>query len=60
VLGFSYRDADRILDRIRAITAEQVQAVARKYFDDDSLTVVALLPQPLDKAPAKPAPGMRH
>ena len=60
VLGFSYRDADRILDRIRAITAEQVQAVARKYFDDDSLTVVALLPQPLDKAPAKPAPGLRH
>ena len=60
VLGFSHRDADRILERIRAVTGEQVQSVARRYFDDDSLTVATLLPQPLDKAPAKPAAGTRH
>jgi zinc protease len=60
VLGFSYRDADRILERIRGVTGEQVQAVARKYFDEDSLTVVTLLPQPLDQARAKPAVGLRH
>ena len=60
ILGFSYRDADRILDRIRAVTGEEVQAVARKYFDDDTLTVVTLLPQPLDQARVKPASGQRH
>ncbi|HEY0878757.1 MAG TPA: pitrilysin family protein [Zeimonas sp.] len=46
--GFSYRDADRILARIAAVTAEQVQAVARKYFDsEETLTVATLLPQPI-------------
>ncbi len=60
VLGFSHRDADRILERIRGVTGEQVQAVARKYFDEDSLTVVTLLPQPLDQARAKSAASLRH
>lgn len=60
-LGFSHRDADRILQRIRAVTAAQVQAVARRYFDDDTMTVVTLLPQPLDAAARpRPAAGLRH
>ncbi len=46
--GFSYRDADRILARIAAVTPEQVQAVAKKYFgSDQTLTIATLLPQPL-------------
>ncbi len=57
--GFSYADADRILARIRTVTSEQVQAVAKKYFGDDALTVATLLPQPLG-APRKPIPGARH
>jgi len=55
-------DADeRIIARLRAVTADQVKAVADKYFGDDQLTVGILLPQPLDKnrPPRKPVPGMR-
>jgi zinc protease len=59
--GRSHRDADRILERIRSVSAAQVQAVAGRYFGDDSLTVVTLLPQPIDPAAARrPAPSMRH
>ncbi|MBN9460557.1 MAG: insulinase family protein [Burkholderiales bacterium] len=59
--GFSHRDADRVLERIRAVTAAEVQAVARKYFGDDALTAVTLLPQPPEPAaPRPPAAGMRQ
>ncbi len=58
--GFSYRDADRILARIAAVTADEVQAVAKKYFaSDQTLTIATLLPQPLpegERAQAQP-PG---
>ncbi|RPH66957.1 MAG: insulinase family protein [Burkholderiales bacterium] len=62
VAGFSHRDADRILERIRAVSAAEVQAVASKYFGDDALTVVTLLPQPIaNGAVRKPPPaGARH
>ncbi|MFP5405699.1 MAG: insulinase family protein, partial [Gammaproteobacteria bacterium] len=57
ITGYSYRDADRILERIRAIRGADVQAVARKYFADDALTVATLLPQPVEAAgPAAPPP----
>ncbi len=58
--GYSYRDADRILERIRSVGTADVQAVARKYFGDDELTVATLLPQPVDKSapPAAPPPGL--
>ncbi|MCM5571710.1 insulinase family protein [Burkholderiaceae bacterium FT117] len=61
VSGYSHRDADRILDKVRAVTAADVQAVARKYFGDDALTVVTLKPQPIDpKAQRRPPPAGRH
>jgi zinc protease len=41
---------ERLIERLRGVTAEQVKAVASKYFGDDQLTVVQLLPQPLDMA----------
>ncbi|HET7765490.1 MAG TPA: pitrilysin family protein [Burkholderiales bacterium] len=46
--GLSFRDADRIPEAIKAVTAEQVRSVAAKYLVDDSLTVAVLDPQPLD------------
>ena len=59
--GLSHRDIDRVLERIKAVTAEQVRAAAKQYFVDDKLTVVVLDPQPLDQAKPRPAPpGMRH
>ncbi len=56
-------DADEVvIERLRKVTAEQVKAVAAKYFGDDALTVGTLLPQPLDpnRKPRAATPGARH
>jgi zinc protease len=59
--GLSHKDIDRVLERIKAVTAEQVRAAAKEYFVDDALTVVVLEPQPLNHAKPRPAPsGARH
>lgn len=59
--GFSWRDIDRLLEKIRSVTAEEVQAVAKKYFSDDTLTVAVLDPQPIDPAaPKKRGFATRH
>ncbi|MBI4998728.1 MAG: insulinase family protein, partial [Rhodocyclales bacterium] len=59
--GFHWRDYDKLLEKLRAVTAEEVQAVAKKYFGDDTLTVVMLDPQPIDEAkPKKSATATRH
>jgi zinc protease len=58
--GLSYRDIDRVLDGVKAVSAEQVRAVAKQYFVDDNLTVVVLDPQPLDSSQRRPAPAVRH
>jgi len=47
-VGLSWEDADTYLERIEAVTADQVQAVARKYLLPDRLTVAELVPQPID------------
>ena len=46
-VGLGWQKLDEYPDRIRAVTAEQVQAVARKYLVNDSLTVAILEPQSL-------------
>jgi zinc protease len=61
-LGLPLDAGDRVIERLRAVTAEQVKAVAAKYFGDDQLTVAVLQPQPLD-TPRKPRTlpaGSRH
>jgi zinc protease len=59
--GLSYRDADRILERIRAVTADEVRAAARKVFVDDHSTIATLDPQPVDpKRPRPRATAPRH
>jgi zinc protease len=62
VLGLPLDAGERLIARLRAVTAEQVKAVAGQYFGDDQLTVAVLLPQPLDKTrqPRKPLAGTRH
>jgi len=59
--GFPLDTDPRLIARLRAVTAQQVQAVAGKYFGDDALTVATLLPQPIDKnrKPRAPVAGMR-
>jgi len=60
--GMSYRQIDRIIERLSAVTPAQVQAVAQKYFSDDQLTIATLSPLPVTaQADGKPAvPGLRH
>jgi len=59
--GVHWRDIDTLLEKIRSVTAEEVQAAARKYFDDATLTVAVLDPQPLpDGAQKKSAAAARH
>ena len=45
--GLDYRDRQTRFERLKAVTADQVKAVAGKFFVDDHLTVAVLDPQPL-------------
>ena len=46
-VGLDWRVGDQYVDKIKAVTAEQVRDVARKYLIDDHLTVAVLDPQPI-------------
>ncbi len=59
--GFSYRDLDLYIEKLKQVTAGQVREVTRKYLIDDVLTVAYLDPQPLEVTPRRAAPaGVRH
>lgn len=53
-LGRGWRVADEYIAKLNAVTAEQVQAVARKYLTDDALTIAILEPQPLSRTDVQP------
>jgi zinc protease len=55
IAGHSWREEERFAERLKAVTAEQVRAVARKYLVDDALTVGVLEPQPVERRPKPPA-----
>jgi zinc protease len=57
--GISHTNIDRIIEKLKTVTAQQVQEVAQKYFGDDALTVATLIPLPLSEKKAPPA-GLRH
>lgn len=59
-VGLSYRKLDRMLEKLQKVSAAEVQAVARKYFNDDALTIGLLDPQPLDGKPRRPGAAPRH
>jgi zinc protease len=59
--GLTHRVADIFVEKLKAVTADQVREVAKKYLIDDALTVAYLDPQPMSgKRPAGPPPGVRH
>jgi zinc protease len=62
VQGFGVDAGGQLIAQLRAVTAEQVQSVAQRYFGDDALTVAYLVPQPLDKnrKPRTAIAGARH
>lgn len=59
-IGLSWKDADEYLEKIEAVTAKQVRAVAKKYLVEDRLTVAELVPQPIDPARPPRSGGAGH
>lgn len=51
--GIGHRQIDRTIEKLKAVTPQQVQQVAKKYFSDDGLTIATLIPESLPKQPAK-------
>ena len=61
-VGLGWQKKDEYLEKINQVTAKQVQAVAKKYLQDDRLTVAILDPQKIDvnKRPKHKVSGGRH
>jgi zinc protease len=55
--GLSWRDDIRLLTGLRSVTTEEVREIARRYFDDTSLTTARLDPLSLPAAPAQTPPA---
>lgn len=49
-VGLGWQHAEVYVERVRAVTAEQVQQVARKYLIEESLTTAILEPLPVQDA----------
>ena len=54
-LGLGWQAKDQYIEKIKAVTAEQVQQVARKYLVDKGLSVAVLDPLPIDQKTAHKA-----
>jgi zinc protease len=59
-VGLRWTLADARPARLQAVTAEQVQAVARKYLIEENMTVTRLEPQPGKKPKPARAAGGHH
>jgi zinc protease len=59
-VGLDWRLMDEYVDRVRAVTAEQIQQVAKKYLMDTGLTVAILEPQPIQQHIAAADKGGNH
>ncbi|PKM11350.1 MAG: peptidase M16 [Gammaproteobacteria bacterium HGW-Gammaproteobacteria-3] len=47
-VGLGWQKADEYVDKVSRITAEQIQAVAKKYFTENNLSVAYLEPQAIN------------
>jgi len=47
-VGIGWQKEAEYLDKVKAVTAEQIMAVANNYLIEDHLTVVHMQPQPID------------
>lgn len=59
-VGLGYDVLDDYVERIRQVTPQQVQAVARKYLRPERLTVAVLDPQPIEQKARTTVSGGRH
>ncbi|MGH8672371.1 MAG: M16 family metallopeptidase [Burkholderiales bacterium] len=61
IAGLPHGAIERRTGKLKSVTAQQVQEVARKYLVDDNVTLAILDPQPLDGKPRHPMPrAMGH
>ncbi|MEY2660442.1 MAG: Protease 3 precursor [Pseudomonadota bacterium] len=61
VTGLPLDTSDQLIEMLQSVTVAQVQDVARKYFNDDQLTVAQLVPQPIATSTARrPSANIRH
>ncbi|NLC23124.1 MAG: insulinase family protein, partial [Oxalobacter sp.] len=58
--GIGYRQMDRVIEKLKEVTSDDVQSVASRYFGDDTLTVGTLVPLPLDHNKKPPQMPLRH
>ncbi|MGV8934926.1 MAG: M16 family metallopeptidase [Gallionellaceae bacterium] len=59
-IGLKYQDIPVMLEKIQAVTAQQIQDAAREIFKDDNLIVAVLDPQPLSGKPKRSNEGAMH
>ena len=59
-VGLQWQEADRYAERINAITAEQVQQVAREFLIPDNLNIAILEPLPINGQPKKGGHNVSH
>ena len=59
-VGLDWHLMDQYVDKVRAVTPAQIQAVARKYLVDDGLTVGILDPQKIPAQAARITNGGTH
>jgi zinc protease len=61
IAGLPPEALERRVDKLRAVSAAEVQAAAKKWLQDERLSVAELDPQPLQAKPrAAAVPGVRH
>lgn len=58
--GMNHTFLPLLIKKLQAVTAQQVQDVAREFIQDDQLTVAVLDPQPLSGKPAAMKKGAAH
>jgi zinc protease len=60
-VGLGWKRIDDYVNKIQAVTAEQVQSVAKKYLIEDKLTLAELIPLPMEKSqPSSQSVGVKH
>jgi zinc protease len=59
-VGAGWRRIDQFVERIRAVTAKDIQRVAKQYLTPDNRTVGILIPLPLPSPPPDSTPTAAH
>ncbi|HEY1057349.1 MAG TPA: pitrilysin family protein [Limnobacter sp.] len=61
IIGFSVKDIDTMIEKVKSVTPAEVQSVAQRYFSPDQMTVGTLFPLPIDPNEKHSKPkGLTH